>query len=484
MKGSTENPKIFISYSWTTPQHEQWVLELSERLSGNGIIVILDKWDLKEGQDKHVFMEQMVNDKTVNKVLVICDNGYQSKADSRKGGVGTETQLISKEIYEHTGQEKFIPIIREYDASKKPCIPHYMASRIYIDLSSDEVFEDNYQKLIRNLYGKPLLKKPPLGTPPAYITTEGSTTLKTSHKVAEVKNAILNDRRNVDGLILDYLNTFINSLEDFRLSGGSIPGFDDKIVGSIEKMSQLREDFIDFIFTVFQYQEAVDLEKIHDFFEKLIPFSYRQESVQSWTEIDFDNYRFFTYELFLNFIAVLLQIKKYKEAAYFINSQYFYRSSRTGELVYDGVKVFSHHVGSLDEIRNKRLDLRRVSVTADLVKSHSTRKDISFTEIVQTDLILHYLTKLQGSIFSWFPRTSVYNSRASGIELFDRLVSRQHFEKIKNLFNVQTINELKESVTKYIERSKEQEYHPSRVWDYEILPLEKVINSNNMGTVN
>ena len=136
----------------------------------------------------------------------------------------------------------------------------------------------------------------------------------------------------------------------------------------------------------------------------------------------------------------------------------------------------------MDEIRNKRLG--RVSITADLVKSHSTRKDISFKEIVQADLILYYLTELQGGSFSWFPRTSVYNSRGSGIELFDRLVSRQYFEKIKDLFNIQTIDELKKAVTKYVERSKEQEHRRSWPWDYEVLPLEKVINLDNIGIVN
>jgi hypothetical protein len=108
---------------WTSPQHEQWVLDLADRLSGDGIVVTLDKWDLKEGQDKHVFMEQMVHDESIANVLVICDRGYQAKADDRKGGVGTETQLISKEVYENTGQEKFIPIVREYDQDGKPCMP-------------------------------------------------------------------------------------------------------------------------------------------------------------------------------------------------------------------------------------------------------------------------------------------------------------------------------------------------------------------------
>jgi len=72
-------------------------LELAERLTSDGIYVILDVWELKAGHDKYSFMEKMVTDPHVQKVLVICDKVYQEKADDRRGGVGTESQLISKE---------------------------------------------------------------------------------------------------------------------------------------------------------------------------------------------------------------------------------------------------------------------------------------------------------------------------------------------------------------------------------------------------
>jgi len=481
MKGSTAQPKVFISYSWTSPQHEQWVLDLAERLSGDGIITVLDKWDLKEGQDKHVFMEQMVNDVSIKKVLVVCDRVYQTKADDRKRGVGTETQLISKEVYENTVQKKFIPIVREYDNTGKPCIPHYMASRIYIDLSLDEKFEESYQKLIRNLYDKPLLKRPVLGTPPAYIAEEEQIVLKTSHKVTEIKNALLNDRQSSNGLISDYLDTVISSLEDFRLLGGSTTDFDDRVVETIEKMLPVRDDFIDFVFTVFKYQESVDLEKYHNFFEKLIPFSYRPADVQSYTEVDYDNYKFFTYELILNFIAILLQLKKYKEVSHFINSQYGYRHPNFSELTYNGIEIFDTYPRSLDEIRNKRLDLRRVSLTADLIKAHSIRTDISFDEIKQADLVLYYVTELHGGRFSWFPRTSVYNSRGSAVELFERIISLQYFEKIKGLFDIQNIEQLKKIIAEYIEKNRERLRRHSL--DYQILPLENVIDPNKIGTI-
>ena len=94
------SPKAFISYSWSSPEHENWVLALATDLEESGVHVVLDKWDLREGADKFAFMEKSVTDPTIMKVIVVCDQLYVEKADGRRGGVGTETQIISKEVYE------------------------------------------------------------------------------------------------------------------------------------------------------------------------------------------------------------------------------------------------------------------------------------------------------------------------------------------------------------------------------------------------
>ena len=36
----------------------------------------------------------------ITHVLVFCERTYAKKADTRKAGVGTETQIISKEVYD------------------------------------------------------------------------------------------------------------------------------------------------------------------------------------------------------------------------------------------------------------------------------------------------------------------------------------------------------------------------------------------------
>ena len=35
-------PKAFISYSWTSPEHQQWVLDLATQLRESGVVVVFD----------------------------------------------------------------------------------------------------------------------------------------------------------------------------------------------------------------------------------------------------------------------------------------------------------------------------------------------------------------------------------------------------------------------------------------------------------
>lgn len=125
-------PKLFISYSWSHSEHEQWVVGFATELRESGVDVLLDKWDLKEGHDAVAFMEQMVTNPEIKKVAMICDQRYAAKADGRAGGVGTETQIISREVYEKQDQEKFVAVVREKDQNGKPCLPTYYKSRIYL----------------------------------------------------------------------------------------------------------------------------------------------------------------------------------------------------------------------------------------------------------------------------------------------------------------------------------------------------------------
>ena len=115
MRATIDKPKVFISYAWGDKDNQQRVLSFAESLILVGIDVLLDKWDLKEGNDKYAYMEKSVTDSSVTNVLLLLDKNYTEKADSRKGGVGDETQIISPEIYGKVSQTKFLPIFFSKD---------------------------------------------------------------------------------------------------------------------------------------------------------------------------------------------------------------------------------------------------------------------------------------------------------------------------------------------------------------------------------
>ena len=277
MTGKTTDPRVFISYSWTDSKHEQWVISLAERLCVDGVDAVLDKWDLKEGQDKFHFMEQMVKDPAINRVLMICDKQYADKADDRKGGVGTESQIISKEMYENVTQEKFVPMVVQLDESGKPYLPTFVSSRIYLDFSDDAQFEASYERLLRNIYNRPLHRKPSKGVAPSYLAESDETTAYKCVSVQkQLRSALVNDKQSWAGLLDDLFESVLSHLSEQRSkhTGKSI---EERVLASIEDLIPVRNSIIDAVLDLCRYKENFPTDQVKTFLEKILQYNYRPE---------------------------------------------------------------------------------------------------------------------------------------------------------------------------------------------------------------
>jgi hypothetical protein len=188
-------PRAFISYSWSSPTHESWVLNLATRLREDGVDVILDKWDLKPGHDAYVFMESMVTDPLVTKVLMICDKGYTEKANNRAGGVGTESQIISPEIYKSSSQDKFAAAITDENEAGEANLPVFYKGRIFFDFRLRDRFEENYEQLLRWLVDRPQHVKPKLGSVPEAILEARPVASGTQSRARRAEDAIRQGHR-------------------------------------------------------------------------------------------------------------------------------------------------------------------------------------------------------------------------------------------------------------------------------------------------
>ncbi|HUC81036.1 MAG TPA: SEFIR domain-containing protein [Flavisolibacter sp.] len=477
----TATPKVFISYSWTNPEHEDWVINLAERLVSDGVDVIIDKWNLREGQDKYTFMESMVKSEDINRVLIVLDKKYSEKAEHRSGGVGTETQIISPKIYSDVSQEKFIPIVSEKDENGIAFVPTYLEGRIYIDLSEQEHFEENYETLLRNIFKRPAYSKPKLGKAPDYLFEETHMTHRTSSILRSFDNQLNKSPKRINSLIREFLDEFYENLKEYKISAPQtrdIIAWGKEVHDIINSYTPLRNDYIGFLDKVLKSETDFDIENFIRFFERLPLLKDPQDDRGSWTQSEFDNFRFFIHELFIYTIAVGLKNEAYKFVEELLYSSYFFQSKYNSTNEPQRFEVLYNYVDILDEYYKQTFSRNFHSPMADLI-IRRVPEGFDKNRLIDADLLCHYVAVFEK--LRWFPITYVYRTRGR-FELFDRLISMRHFEKVKPLFSVSTVKELQDK----IKSIKEADKNPSRV-SYSgafesVVPIYQLIDMEKVGT--
>lgn len=454
-----ENPKVFISYSWHPEKNKIWVQRLAERLIQDGVNVKLDVWDLKHGHDKYVFMEQMVKDPDIKKVLVICNEDYARKADDRTGGVGTESTIMSSDIYSLAEQTKFIPILAE-KKNGEPCLPTFLKSRMYVDMSSNDIYELGYNQLLRDIYEKPLLRKPALGKMPSYLAADEPVLLSTAQEQRMLKEKVA-ESTNLQTWIAKYCDKFIESLDQFKVTfrGGKTCDLIEMIEKSIASMQVVNNDFMTFVETVASNSEC-NGEQFVEFFEKLLQYYEDKDielasSTDSWHLCN-DNYRFFNYELFLSFTAIMLKHERFDIIKEVIDTDYCILSNRLGRQIKAlNFAEFQKHNYTLDYYKNKGFSSS--SQVAILMNNYGGEK---FDSWVEFDILLYYLSLIYGKpgdrISMWYPTLSIYNR---AFEILPKIASMRYFEKAKVMFGVGDKDSFKTLLVRTKDELQRDAYH-------------------------
>lgn len=437
--------KVFISYSWAVQAR---VVELAERLVANGIDVVLDVWDLKPGHDKYAFMEQSVNDPSVNKVLIICDKTYTTKADARQGGVGDETVIISPEIYGKMNQEKLIPIAFEVDPDGKAYIPHYLKSRIYFDLSTeDDRYEVEYEKLLRNIYDMPQYKKPALGKKPEWLEPEAIDLSAIRDVIKQIRGYTGGRASKAEYLLRHAVDLFVETAKEFVLPG--VAPEEDEILPAIDKTKGYRDIFMDFCESIF-YSDMPFAPTICSLFERLYNALHTRRNPPKNGYISEELYNFMLWELFICTTALLLHLEKYKELHDILVHTYFFNcdsyNDRAEESFYHKLRTYSRIIE--DKCKPKSATPKRHTLQGDIIIQRERKPILTKESISNADLVLYQMGQplgLETDQWSyWFPVTYCYHS--SSQELWRRLKSKEHCQKVMKLFGVSSIEELKEKI--------------------------------------
>lgn len=453
------SPRAFISYSWTSPGHQGRIRQWAEQLVSDGVGVILDVWDLSEGDDKYAFMERMVTDESVTHVLVFSDAEYAAKADARKAGVGTESQIISREVYEKVQQSKFIPIVCEFDDSGEPVLPIFLKSRIWIDFSSPEAANDNWEQLVRVLYGKPAHEKPALGKAPAFISADSAGPASPAlAKFAALKQAVLQEKRGLKLYRQDFLDACCAYADALRIrERPDVSNLGDRVVEDCGKLKLVRDHIVDWVLLESEVNPSDEFgEALLAMLERLLDLKSRPAEVSSWNDAWFDAHRVFVYETFLYVIAALLKTGAYDTLHLVLTSHYLLPETESyGEHRFDTFDAFYGYSNVLQVLAPEGRKLH--APAAELIKRQADRVDLPFDSVIEAELLVLLMAFITEGA-QWYPQTLHYASR-SGFPFFVRAAQHRGFLKLASVTGVADADSLREAVRAGQERLDVSRWH-------------------------
>jgi hypothetical protein len=218
---------VFISYSWDSENHKEWVLQLANDLIvKGGIEIFLDQYELSAGRELTHFMEKSIEKS--DKVLIILTPMYKKKADDRTGGVGFEYSMISQGLFEvQSKNNKFIPILK--DGSLNESAPTYLKSKIYHSMQNKKTYHPDLFALIRLIYEKHKLVKPALGNIPDFTSMDYDPIIDQANEIS--KNEKINNE----------INLLLDSQEGVRMAINEVENLFNQFTDKAKKYSDKTE---------------------------------------------------------------------------------------------------------------------------------------------------------------------------------------------------------------------------------------------------
>lgn len=421
-KPTVEHPKIFISYAWSSKEYQEKVLSLASDLVNDGIDVLLDRWSLKEGNDTYAFMEQSVTDSSITNVLILLDPQYESKANNRSGGVGTETQIISPEIYNKVKQEKFLPIVFERDEKGGIPKPAYLQGLLHFDLSKEESYDEEYQRLVKRLYGIEIIKKPELGNKPAWLESKSLVSTKIRSTFSELKN---NEPEKIKVMKFKIFLTDLKNKILFFKHGEKFDNIQyEDYISLYDDTRNIRDEFLELI----QYTLYVDNGErlVADILEELyIELNRRSDIITEILET-------LLHELFIYMIAIYYKSMNYKALSYTLTKSYFINEygeeARSFSLFYKYNQYFENAI-------NKRDDKVYNSGAAQYWIENVNTSFCSKNDFVFADILCYNVSVFtKNELWYWFPITYNYAGHYLFRTFARKLQSKEHLNDAVILF--------------------------------------------------
>lgn len=156
-----KNPKVFISYSHDSKEHQDKVLVFSNKLRSEGIDCILDQYEESPPEGWPRWMDKYI--RITDYVVMICtDDYYKRVMGLEEEGIGLGARWEGNLIYQHlynsgTLNYRFIPVV--FNDGNKKNIPEPIQGSTYYNVDDSQQYDNLYWRLRGVKTKKPELGK-------------------------------------------------------------------------------------------------------------------------------------------------------------------------------------------------------------------------------------------------------------------------------------------------------------------------------------
>ncbi|PZF32059.1 toll/interleukin-1 receptor domain-containing protein [Curtobacterium sp. MCPF17_051] len=159
-------PRVFVSYSWDSPEHQLWVREVFVAgLRRRGVDAVMDAHELLPGANVTRFMRSSIQ--RADHIAVICTPNYARRAEAGTGGVGEEAVLIRQLLPNLRPAQRVVPVLRGGTANE--AVPPMLGQAMFVDARSDDDVALVLNELAAAFFGMPMTPAPPMAAPPTWL---------------------------------------------------------------------------------------------------------------------------------------------------------------------------------------------------------------------------------------------------------------------------------------------------------------------------
>lgn len=223
--------------------------------------------------------------------------------------------------------------------------------------------------------------------------------------IIELKNAFSSLNISKAPLYQDFLANTFTELKKGEPDFSEFDNYDDAVVKQIENSKIISYNFIEAALLACKYRDEESIFTIYEFFGNLMNFHHEENH---------SAYDFLIYEFFVSFIAGLIKYNHWDLIGNILSKDLFVEKSYTEKyLKYNHI---SRYIRVLDDIRNKRLSSRRISIMADIIHDRFNNTELSelitHKQFMEADYYLFIRSICENDDDTrfdyWGPRSCVY----------------------------------------------------------------------------